>query len=565
MVVAARRAQPAVHPGQHRQGRPLPAHRGGRHRPGAQRGRRPRDRRVPRRRPAHARRALRARAGQRRRRRPRPQHQARAQGGRPQGPGGQHAGEQPEPVRAPSRRAGEHRRRARPRSAWASAARRRRSSQAAKQALAQPWTQHGGGVRRRLARLPRDPQAGAGQRGGDPARVPRLRAGAGGRRGQGAPGRVRGQPVDALGLGRRGQGPQLPVGAYHEVWSRDAYQIGTALYAMGDIAAAQRVVRLALPHPAEDGRLVPAELRRRRQAGSGPTSSSTRSPCRSRSRTWSARPTSAPTAGSRRRSRFLMRFRDEETGRQGAVHAAGALGEPVRLLTRDHRRRDRRPGDRRRHRAPARRREARQELGAAPPTAGPRKVKGWTVTTNGPLSDAPYFLRLTKDGKPNRGTTYAIGDGGPARADQRRVVDPSFLDLVRFGILAPTDPVRAQQPGRRRPGPGRADAQRHLLAPLLLRRVRRDAHRRPVGPQRGRRPTRPSAGPGRCSPASAVSTPSRPARAACPTSPAWPPPPAAPTCSPSRSGTAARRPAVRAARRARAPARRPRCCGPTRC
>ena len=33
-----------------------------------------------------------------------------------------------------------------------------------------------------------------------------------------------------------------PSGAYHEVWARDAYQIGTALYAMGDVAAARRVV-----------------------------------------------------------------------------------------------------------------------------------------------------------------------------------------------------------------------------------------------------------------------------------------------------------------------------------
>ena len=77
-----------------------------------------------------------------------------------------------------------------------------------------------------------------------------------------------------------------------------------------------------------------------------------------------------------------------------------------------------------------------------------RKVKDWTVTTNGPLSDAPYFLRVTKDGKPDKGTTYAIGDGGPARADQRRVVDASFLDLVRFGILLAERPRRGQQPGR---------------------------------------------------------------------------------------------------------------------
>ena len=33
-----------------------------------------------------------------------------------------------------------------------------------------------------------------------------------------------------------------PSASYHEVWSRDLYQIGTALYAMGDVAAARRAV-----------------------------------------------------------------------------------------------------------------------------------------------------------------------------------------------------------------------------------------------------------------------------------------------------------------------------------
>jgi glucoamylase len=67
-------------------------------------------------------------------------------------------------------------------------------------------------------------------------------------------------------------------------------------------------------------------------------------------------------------------------------------------------------------------------------------VKGWTRTTTGPYSDAPYFLRLTKDGNPDAGTTYYTGDGGPSAADQRSVVDPSFLDLVRLGIFPPDDP-----------------------------------------------------------------------------------------------------------------------------
>jgi glucoamylase len=68
-------------------------------------------------------------------------------------------------------------------------------------------------------------------------------------------------------------------------------------------------------------------------------------------------------------------------------------------------------------------------------------VKRWTVTTNGPYSAGPYFLRLTKDGRPNAGTTYSIGDSGPSNVDQRRVVDPSFLDLVRLGVLPARDPA----------------------------------------------------------------------------------------------------------------------------
>jgi glucoamylase len=69
------------------------------------------------------------------------------------------------------------------------------------------------------------------------------------------------------------------------------------------------------------------------------------------------------------------------------------------------------------------------------------KVKRWTVATSGPLSERPYFLRLTKDGRPSKKTTYGMGDGGPVAIDQRRVVDPSFLNLVRFGITPADDPA----------------------------------------------------------------------------------------------------------------------------
>jgi glucoamylase len=63
-----------------------------------------------------------------------------------------------------------------------------------------------------------------------------------------------------------------------------------------------------------------------------------------------------------------------------------------------------------------------------------QRIEQWTVTTNGPLADHPYYLRLTKDGRPNAGTTYDIGNGGSDSVDQRTVADAGFLELVRLGI-----------------------------------------------------------------------------------------------------------------------------------
>jgi len=69
------------------------------------------------------------------------------------------------------------------------------------------------------------------------------------------------------------------------------------------------------------------------------------------------------------------------------------------------------------------------------------KVEGWTLTKTGPLSAQPYYLRLTKDGKPDQGTKYNLGDNNPGDVDQRAVVDPSFLELVRLGVRPADDPA----------------------------------------------------------------------------------------------------------------------------
>jgi glucoamylase len=67
-----------------------------------------------------------------------------------------------------------------------------------------------------------------------------------------------------------------------------------------------------------------------------------------------------------------------------------------------------------------------------------RSVKGWTITTNGPKSPQPYFIRLSKTGDPNAAITYNVGNGGPT-LDQREVIDAGFLELPRLGLFADDD------------------------------------------------------------------------------------------------------------------------------
>ncbi|HTU96267.1 MAG TPA: glucodextranase DOMON-like domain-containing protein [Solirubrobacteraceae bacterium] len=69
-----------------------------------------------------------------------------------------------------------------------------------------------------------------------------------------------------------------------------------------------------------------------------------------------------------------------------------------------------------------------------------RNIKAWTVTSTGPYSSKPYFIRVSKTGDPNIASPYALGNGNSTPVDQRSVVDAGFLELVRLGILPARDP-----------------------------------------------------------------------------------------------------------------------------
>ena len=95
-----------------------------------------------------------------------------------------------------------------------------------------------------------------------------------------------------------------------------------------------------------------------------------------------------------------------------------------------------------------------------------RSIKGWTVTTNGPLSTDPYFIRLSKTGDPNAAITYNVGNGGPtstsARVDRRRASSSSSGSAS----CPPTDPDVVRSLADRRRDDQVDDAERPRLASL---------------------------------------------------------------------------------------------------
>ena len=70
------------------------------------------------------------------------------------------------------------------------------------------------------------------------------------------------------------------------------------------------------------------------------------------------------------------------------------------------------------------------------------QLEAWTVTRSGPHSQEPYFIRISRDGRPDSGRLLEINNGGGAY-DERSIVDAGFLELVRLGIRPASDPLIA--------------------------------------------------------------------------------------------------------------------------
>ncbi|WP_306208131.1 glycoside hydrolase family 15 protein [Actinoplanes sp. RD1] len=227
-------------------------------------------------------------------------------------------------------------------------------------------------------------------------------------------------------------GTDDPSGPYHLVWSRDLYQIATGLVAAGDVAGANRALDYLFEvQQAADGSFPQNSKVDGTPFWGGLQLDEVALPIvlahqlrRTDGNTWEHVRAAADFLIGYDQAPWSPQERwENQSGWSPGTIAAEIAGLVCAAdLARRH-------GD-----------STRAGRYLATADEWQARVKDWTLTTTGPYSDKPYFLRLTKDGNPDAGTPYTIGDSGPVNVDQRRVVDPSFLELVRLGVLPAGDP-----------------------------------------------------------------------------------------------------------------------------
>src|SRR3954452_7444396 len=226
-----------------------------------------------------------------------------------------------------------------------------------------------------------------------------------------------------------GTGLENPSGAYHLVWSRDLYEIATALLAAGDRAGAQRALTYLFERQQKpDGSFpqnstvdgTPHWTNTQLDEGAFPIVLAGQLQ-RDDAASWSHVKRAADYIVANGPQTPQERW-ENQSGWSPATIAAQIAGLVCAAQI------ARANGD-----------AASGAQYEATADNWQQNVESWTVTHTGPYSSQPYYLRLTKDANPDRGTTYSIGDGGPSAADQRSIVDTSFLELVRLGVKRPDD------------------------------------------------------------------------------------------------------------------------------
>ncbi|MEO8435214.1 MAG: glycoside hydrolase family 15 protein [Pyrinomonadaceae bacterium] len=221
------------------------------------------------------------------------------------------------------------------------------------------------------------------------------------------------------------------VGGYHLVWARDLYQVATAYMALGDKPAAKRALNyLFTVQQREDGSFPQITWIDGKPLGDAIQMDEVSYPL---ILAYQLGRTDRETYSKyiKRTADYLVKngpVTQQERWEEKAGYSPATIAAEIAGLVcaAEIARRNSDPTS------------AQRYLATADDWA--RKVESWTATTNGRYGDGNYYLRLTQSGKPNAGERIELNNNAGV-ADEREIVDPSFLELVRLGIKSPRDPL----------------------------------------------------------------------------------------------------------------------------
>ncbi len=225
------------------------------------------------------------------------------------------------------------------------------------------------------------------------------------------------------------------VGGYHLVWSRDLYEAATGLLAAGDTATARRALRYLFDvQQRPDGSYPQNSWLDGRPFWPSEQMDEVSYPA---ILAWQLGMTDAVTWRKHIRpaAEYVLAHGpatqqerwEEESGYSPSTIAAEIAGLVCAAAIADT---NGATADARRYRATA--------------DDWADHLESWLVTTTGhlggPLAKKGYYIRIDNNRNPNDGYRLEINNGG-GTWDERDVVDQGFLELVRFGIRPPDDPI----------------------------------------------------------------------------------------------------------------------------
>lgn len=225
------------------------------------------------------------------------------------------------------------------------------------------------------------------------------------------------------------------VGGYHLVWSRDLYQVATALYALGDKAGADRALNyLFKVQQKADGSFPQNSWLDGRPFWGSLQMDEVAYPLilaytlgRTDNETWTKHVRPAADFLVKNGPRTPQERWEEKPGYSPSTIAAEIAGLVCAAEI-------------------ARRNDAQASAGIylAAADEWARNVERWTATSTGVHGDKNYYIRIAHtDDDPNDGDLMNAGNGG-ADYDEREYVDAGFLELVRLGIRRADDPLIAK-------------------------------------------------------------------------------------------------------------------------